>query len=183
MAARPGFGLKEPFPGFPPPLTTRPEGLLSMLGLQSNGRYPQHLEMETLGVGLDLTNWYLESKAQILNVTNIAFTAGAVGVFQSLFQVPANQVWVLLNATFEGNAIATNCTIQGARARNNDFGSKLALTDPASWLPGTLPLCPMRDSVRYLILRPTVHVGFILASGGIPNNFMTATLRVVQCQV
>lgn len=183
--AAPGFGMKEPFPGFPPPLTTRPEGLLSMLGIQTNGRYPQHLEQETLQPGIDLLNWYLESRAEVLTVTDAAFTATNVGDFQSMWQVPTQEVWVLLNFTLWAGVakIPTACRVQGARVRNNDDLSRIALTAEAIWAPGSLAMASLLDAARYIVLRPSVKIGFVLTSGGVVTNFASGTLRIARCTI
>lgn len=182
--AAPGFGLKEPFPGFPPPLTTRPEGLLSMLGIQTNGRYPQHLEMETLSPGIDLLPWYLESKATIQSVEAHSMSAATPGGFLPLFTVPQNEVWVLLAYTVQTVTIVTACGIQLARARANDSLSRLALSDVQSLTATTFPLVYSGDWCRYLIFRPTVQIGYVYVNGGgAAGNVLNACLRVVRCQI
>jgi len=179
------MALREPFPGFPPPLTTRPEGLLSMLGLQTNGSYPQHLAYDQLQPSLDLLNWYLESRAEIQGANGVAFTAGLVGDFQALFTVPQQEVWVLLNYTLFAVpvAIPTACRVQGARVRSNDNLSRIALTEEVAMSPGILPMANFLPAMRWLVLRPSVQVGFVLTNGGVVNNFMSATLRFVRCAI
>jgi hypothetical protein len=182
--AAPGFGLKEPFPGFPPPLTTRPEGLLSMLGIQTNGRYPQHLEMETLSPGIDLLNWYMESRAEITGPQDANMSTAVVGGFLPLLTVPTNQVWILLAATLAPSAIVTGCTVQLARARANDSRSRLALGAPVAMTPTSLPMAYSEDSVRYLVFRPSVQIGYVYVAGGSgTGNTFDFTLRFVRCQI
>ena len=178
------MALREPFPGFPPPLTTRPEGLLSMLGLQTNGSYPQHLAYENLVPQVDLLPWYLESRAEIQGA-RAAFTAAAVGDFQALYTVPTQEVWVLLAFTLWAGVgdIPTACRVQGCRVRSNDASSRIALTQETIMAPGSLPMAASLDSVRYIIFRPSVQIGFVLTNGGVVTNFMNATLRFVRCQI
>jgi len=181
--AAPGFGLKEPFPGFPPPLTTRPEGLLSMLGIQSNGRYPQHLEMERLQPQIDLLPWYLESRAEIAGPQDVSLAGTAFGAFAPLLTVPANQVWVLLAASFQPSAIASACSVQLCRARANDSRSRLALSANTAWTATSWPMAFADSAVRYLIFRPSVQIGYMLTSGVGVGNVADFTLRFVRCQI
>lgn len=177
------MALREPFPGFPPPLTTRPEGLLSMLGLQTNGSYPQHLAYDNLLPSLDLLNWYLESRAEIQSAAGVA-QAGAIGGFNQLFQVPPQEVWVLLAYSIAPVAIGTNTAIQPVRCRSNDDLSRLALGDPVTYTPGNqFALAYSREHVRHLVFRPTVQIGYVTTTGGIIGNSFNATLRFVRCNI
>lgn len=174
--------LKNPFPGFPPPLTTRPEGMLSMLGLQTNGQYPQHLETNTLQPTLDLLGWYLESRAEIQSIFGATINV-APGAFSPLYTVPAQEVWILLAFTIQPVTIASACTLQLARARSNDDLSRIALGDPVAVAAGTLPLNRSQDAVRYLIFRPTVQIGVQFVAGSGVGNSWNSCLRFVRCTI
>lgn len=177
--------LREPFPGFPPPLTTRPEGLLSMLGLQTNGSYPQHLKYDELAPGIDLLNWYLESRAEIQSVANGPIGSLSAGTFAPLFTVPTQEVWILLAFTVAptvGWPVST-AEIQCARARSNDSLSVIALGSAETVTATRLPLVRSDDAVRHLIFRPTVQIGLRIVSTTAANSFVNATLRFVRCQI
>jgi len=177
--------LKEPFPGFPPPLTTRPDGLLSMLGIQANGNYPQHLNTDQLIPQLDLLPWYLESRAEIQSASDVT-VATSPNSFVPLFTVPQQEVWVLLALTLQVSNISTPVTIQLARARSNDSLSRIALSNPAAFdvnLTGPCPLIPSLDSVRYLIFRPSVQIGIHGVTGTAALNRYNACLRFVRCTI
>lgn len=180
--AAPGFGQKEPFPGFPPPLTTRPEGLLSMLGLQSNGRYPQHLAMDWLQPTLDLLPWYLESRASIESVSSLQ-TNVALGDVRHCYQVPTQEVWVLLNWTIQTTAVQQAQTVQLCRYRANDSLSRIALSPATAVGPTILPLIGTEAAVRGLVLRPTVQLGIQNVSGSGTANTFNSCLRVVKCTI
>jgi len=175
------MALREPFPGFPPPLTTRPEGLLSMLGLQTNGSYPQHLEYDKLGASLDLLNWYLESRAEIQSIQGQA-VAGLVGTFQPLYAVPAQEVWILLAFSIQPTNIAVPSFVQCCRARSNDSLSRLALGPVASWTVQRYEMARSDEAVRHLVMRPTVQIGYTNVDAGV-GNFFNACLRFVRCQI
>lgn len=177
--------MREPFPGFPPPLTTRPEGLLSMLGLQTNGRYPQHLAEDNLVPTLDLLMWYLESRAEIQSADNVALGNVSAGTFVNMFTVPAQEVWVLLAFTVApsvGWPVST-AEIQCARARSNDSLSVIALGGPETVTATRLPLVRSDAGVRGLVFRPTVQIGVRVVSTTAANSFARATLRFVRCNI
>jgi hypothetical protein len=176
------MALREPFPGFPPPLTTRPEGLLSMLGLQTNGSYPQHLAYDNLVPQIDLLNWYLESRAEVNTPENFAVNA-APGNFVTIWQVPAQEVWVLLACTLRPVTIASACTLQLARTRSNDNGSRIALSDPVAFSSTSFPLVPSRESVRYIVFRPSVQIGCQFVAGSGVGNTFDGCLRFVRCTI
>lgn len=181
----PGFGLKEPFPGYPPPMTTRPEGLLSMLGLQTAGRYPQHLQMDWLQPTLDLTTFYAESRAEIQNFTG-NISALTAGNFLQLWQVPPGELWYLLALSVNWTAAST--TAPGSytlcRARANDNSSRLGLGPPYLPAANELPLISYDFSARGLILRPTVQIGLHYGGGGTVSGSpaIAGTVRFVRMQ-
>lgn len=178
------MALREPFPNFPPPLTTRPEGLLSMLGLQTNGSYPQHLAYDQLQPTLDLLNWYLESRAEIQSVAGHVMNAAVPGGFTALYTVPQQEVWVLLAFSIQPVVIATACSVQLTRARSNDDLSRLALGEVTPWTATTFPLCYSREHVRHLVLRPSVQIGYTYVNGGgAAGNSLNSCLRFVRCTI
>lgn len=178
-----GASIKEPFPGFPPPLTTRPEGLLSMLGLQTNGRYPQHFASDYLVPQLDLLPWYLESRAEIQTSFGVSTAALVVGGYQQLFAVPAQEVWILLAASIQPATIATAQTLQLCRTRSNDFLSRIPLSDENAFSATSQPIIGSSEAVRFLVFRPTVTIGLQGVAGTGVGNTINATLRFVRCTI
>lgn len=178
------MALREPFPGFPPPLTTRPEGLLSMLGLQTNGSYPQHLKYDELQPTLDLLNWYLESRAEVRTILNLNMATATPGGFTALYTVPQQEVWILLAMTLQPTAVVTPCSLQLARARSNDQASRIQLGEPVALTASSFPLIASNAAVRYLIFRPSVEIGYHYVSGGAaPANIFNSCLRFVRCTI
>lgn len=179
------MALREPFPGFPPPLTTRPEGLLSMLGLQTNGSYPQHLKYDELLPTLDLLNWYLESRAEIQGVNPAPLGGLGAGTFAPLYTVPAQETWILLAMTLAPNVgwPVGNAELQLCRARSNDNLSVLALGPSQLVTATSLPLIRSDESTRFLVIRPTVQIGVRIVATTAANSFANATLRFVRCQI
>jgi len=112
--------MREPFPGFPPPITTRPDGLLSLLGLQNNGKYPQHLDYNTLQCGLDLTRWYLEAEQDFPTFTQL--WGAAVG-FTSFFTVPDGEAWVLLGGSYQDPAVLAAARTDAIVRTNSTAGA------------------------------------------------------------
>lgn len=177
--------LRDPFPGFPPPLTTRPEGLLSMLGLQTNGRYPQHLAEANLVPQLDLLPWYLESRAEIQSQQGVS-NLSTLGQFHALYTVPAQEVWVLLQFTVQVTAATQTRELQLCRTRSNDNLSQVKLSDPVSITGTRWPLIGNDASVRYIIFRPTVQIGYKIISGADGTNgghVYNSCLRFVRCTI
>jgi phage shock protein PspC (stress-responsive transcriptional regulator) len=176
--------LRDPFPGNPAPLTTRPEGLLSMLGIQTNGSYPQHMPEGQLQPGIDLLNWYLESRAEVQNVAP-AIAGMTNGGFVSAFQVPPQEVWVLLAVTLVFTvAVGGVSAFSIVRTRPNDFRSKLALGPAVTSTAADLPMVSMDPSFRGLVLRPTVHLGLYVSGAGTAGTTAgELTCRFARCQI
>lgn len=87
----------------PPPLGNRPEGLLSLLEIQTGGRYPQHLA-ENLQSTMDLTSLYLANKVKrIMGTFN---TIGAAGATAQWTSVPNNEKWWILRAFADSQNVA-----------------------------------------------------------------------------
>jgi len=178
-------GLREPFPGYPPPLTTRPEGLLSSLGIQTNGKYPQHLATDALLPVYDLGLWYQESRAEIQMVSPPTFGGQVAGNFLSVQQVPPQEVWILLGVGMRITAsTAVACTYRIARARNNDFRSLIPLSDLMTTSATNFPSVAMDPAWRGIVVRPSVHIGIYLESGA-PGAGATCdfTVRFVRCTI
>jgi len=93
----------------PPPLTARPEGVLSSLGIQSGGQYPQHL-LSDLVPTYELGPWYREYNGTFQTATG-PITGIATGVFTDLFTVPERELWIVrrvgLTLTTTGGAAQT----------------------------------------------------------------------------
>lgn len=176
--SRIGDTLREPFPGYPPPLTTQPEGLLDLLGLQTNGRYPQHLNSETLQPTIDLLRWYLEDKANFktgqINYTGTPPTF----VGDANLTVPAGEAWIPLQFNvWSTAALATTVTHQLGRT-NSSGGSFVALSDPTTWTTGQVAAYMMDPAHYGIYLRPSVQLG-IMGLQGSTTQF-NYTLRYVR---
>lgn len=174
--------LRNPFPGFPPPLTTRPEGMLSMLGLQTNGQYPQHLETNTLQPTLDLLGWYLQSRAEIQSQAGVVINA-APGAYVNLYTVPAQEVWILLDYTIQPVTIASGCTVQLCRTRANDDLSRVSLSLPVAVTATSLPLIGNEPGKAGIIFRPSVQIGVQFVAGTGVGNTWNSCLRFVRCTI
>ena len=79
-----------------PPLTARPEGLLSLLGIQSGGRYPQTLS-PTLAPTFELSNWYSEYNGTFAGgVVFGSLAAPALGgKVPTTIEVPSGEIWIV----------------------------------------------------------------------------------------
>lgn len=169
--------MREPFPGHPPPITTRPEGLLSLLGLQTNGRYPQHLAYDKLDAGVDLLRWYLESVATFK--TGSILVTGSAFVSDSNLVVPAGEHWLVLQYHMESTAAAA--AEQGvylARA-NSSGGTIVALSDEVRRSTGTV-MVRADGPGQFYLARPSVQLGIKQTIGAaLTYNY---TLRYVRLQ-
>jgi hypothetical protein len=166
-------GMREPFPGFPPPLTTRPDGLLSLLGIQNNGRYPQSLAVEALLPTLDLTRWYLESEQDFPTITTL--TGGALG-FHLMLTVPEGETWIVLGGTLDYNgALAASRADCIARA-NSTGGGFIQLGEFTPGAAGQRPLVSVSPTGAGQLLRPLTQIG-VWASVAAAAVNMTLTFR------
>jgi len=174
---------REPFPGYPPPLTTLPQGLLSMLGLQTNGKYPQHLNTDWLQSHVDLLRWYMESRAEIKNFSGATGWAGP-GVFVPYWQVPDHEVWILLECGFAYTAAAgTTAQICMARCRAVDQLSMVKLGPSVRAVAATdRPLAGSDSGLVGTVLRPTVRIG-VYSEGAAYGNTADAFIRFVRCDI
>jgi len=172
------LNMREPFPGNPPPITSRPEGLLSMLGLQTNGRYPQHLEMGNLGAEIDLLRWYLESQATFKTGT-MNFVAGSFQTSTNL-TVPAGEHWLVL----QYNALCTSVSVDtktGFLCRaNSSAGTIVALGPKCDCVVNERYLLTQGDWALGYLARPSVQLGVYGLIGGTVS--LDYTLRYVRLQ-
>lgn len=158
MADREGWG--------PPPLTSRPEGLLSSLGIQSGGRYPQHLAEDLVPV-YELGAWYREFN-QLFTTVSIPATPYAISTatdYDCGIQVPAGEIWIVNRGTismdFSAGAAAQSMYWTWGRTNSQD-GTFL------SFAPDQLAQITTGAGVNYrftaqitevpFLLRPTVKV-------------------------
>lgn len=169
-------GMREPFPGFPPPLTTRPDGLLSLLGIQNNGRYPQHLAVDNLLPTLDLTRWYLESEQDFPTFTQLW---GAALGFTLFMTVPEGESWIVLGGTAEyQGAIAAarrDCIVRA----NSTGGGIVALGDFVDTPAGQRTMFNVNAGATGWLLRPLTQVGLYAGIAAAAIN-TTLTMRVAR---
>lgn len=184
----------------PPPLTARPEGLLSSLGIQSGGRYPQHLAEDLVPV-YELGGWYREHQQQF---SRVAIGAGPYsrGNIIDLFQVPAGEVWVVnrigvyLRCTVSTGVAGTAHTISWQIIRTNSVDlTQLPVSLPRnlnvySGTPGFDMYYLLGPEVEMpMILRPTVKIRLLLNgfSGsdthGLNATDSVANIAYVRCAV
>jgi hypothetical protein len=169
----------------PAPLTLRPDGLLSLLGLQTNGRYPQRMG-ESLAPTLDLLPWYLAATGTELNVfsTNVA-TFG----FNAVFTVPDNEIWLVESIVSTATATIAAGRIWGGQWAWQPYSGSLSVPRWLGPLDTTLWTNANGD-------RPGLYVSpepFFLARGGARfgiNTFrlsgaaavnMDSTIRFARC--
>jgi hypothetical protein len=153
-----------------------------MLGLQTNGSYPQHLSYDQLIPQLDLLPWYLQSRAEIQSLQGFALNV-APGAFVNLYTVPAQEVWVLLAFSIQPVTIASACSVQLCRARANDDLSRLALGPVGAVTATSLPLVNTTEEARGYIFRPSVQIGVQFVSGTGVGNSWNSCLRFVRCTI
>jgi hypothetical protein len=171
-------GMREPFPGFPPPITTRPDGLLSLLGLQNSGKYPQHLAYDTLQCGVDLTRWYLESEQDFPTLTQL--WGGAIG-FTNFFTVPDGEAWVVLGGTYNypaGLAAARTDVICRANSTAG-AGSYVALSNTVATPIGSAQMIGVDPGNHGWLLRPLTQIGMYACVAAAAVN-ATLCMRVAR---
>lgn len=174
------LGMREPFPGQPPPLTNRPEGLLSLLGIQNAGRYPQHLQTEWLQPGIDLMRWYIEAEQDYPGTTQNLNAAG----FTSFFQVPNDEQWIFLNMACETPGNLANAVNQLTLCKANSLGTGvIPLSPPLTIAAGAYRVLHSTDDRGFMMLmRPTTQLGLWQGTVTAANSFMVQA-RVVRMQV
>jgi hypothetical protein len=149
----------------PGAITTFPQGLLSLLGIKNDGKYPQSLA-DSYVPTFDMLNWMaLANARELVQDQPTAFSttgvkAGATGTLL----VPAGQVWLACGINYQVSVTATDmlagavCLIRGFGAQSQQFNQAPLLrsspTDAAqassfqSVLTGPLLLFP-GDSVAF----------------------------------
>lgn len=110
----------------PPPLGTRPEGLLALLGIQAGGRYPQHLGEDFVPVA-DLIQWYLEQEATYVSAQ---LTIASAASIQAIGTVPATEQWLLRDVS-----MTSTSTLPGGVT---EAGAAILVLDPATVVRGCL---------------------------------------------
>ena len=131
--------------------------MLSSLGIQSGGRYPQHL-LSDLQPTYELGPWYREY--------NGTFRSGSVdwlntqqGEEATLFEVPDGEIWIVNRFSAHWTKVVNNQMGAAFFRQNNAGGTRLVLAEANAasnsvWRmhayanPGVLPI----------ILRPTVQM-------------------------
>ena len=184
----------------PPPLTTRPEGLLSSLGIQSGGQYPQHL-LSDLAPTYELGGWYREHQ-QIFARASLGAGPYSRGNLIDLFTVPDGELWVVnrigayLRCTVTTGVAGTAHTISWQLLRTNSVNlTQLPISLPRplnvySGSPGFDMYYLIGPEVEMpMILRPTTKVR-LLCNGmsGTDTHGLNATdsvvnIAYVRCQI
>jgi len=159
----------------PPPLTARPEGLLSSLGIQSGGQYPQHL-LADLVPTYELGAWYREYNGTFRTATG-ALTGQATGNAIDLFTVPDRELWLVrrvgltLNTT--GGAASTYKVRYQVVRTNAANATILPMCEPATVTMYTGAFNAISvggfNSDEYL-LRPTVKLRLLVLDNDGGNN-------------
>lgn len=155
--AKPGFDT-APASWGPPPLTARPEGLLSSLGIQSGGKYPQHLSPELIPT-YELGPWYREYNGTFRSVGPVTSATTQSGSTWLLWEVPDGEVWIVSRLTAWCTKVVNNQMSVNLYRTNNANGTKLLLGNKAITTTGVATNM-MIDGGDHLpiILRPTVRV-------------------------
>lgn len=152
----------------PAPLTLRPDGLLSLLGLQTNGRYPQRMG-ESLSPTLDLLPWYLAATGTELNVVGTPVVSFG---FNAVWTVPDNEIWLVHSIVSTAQAIMPATRIWGGQWAHQPYAGSLAIPRWVGPLDTTLWTNANGD-------RPGLFVSpepFLLARGG--SRFGINTFRL-----
>lgn len=167
--------------GTPPPITARPDGLLSLLGLQTQGRFPQHLAYDWLLPTLDLTRWYLEAEQDFPTISQSS--ANALGFLQ-FTQVPQDQAWVFLGCSLSSTAGLVAARMDGVVRGNSTAGagSFVPLAAPVRAEIGQAQMVGGDAGAVGQLLRPLTTIGTWsnIAATAVPQ---TLILRVVRLQI
>lgn len=155
----------------PPPLTTRPEGLLDSLGIQSGGRYPQHLNPD-LQPTYELGAWYREYNQTFRSQTVAPGLTPAGSYVDTGIVVPDGEIWIVnrLGCAVSWGIASNN--VQGTMqlVRRNAAGSTILTvsTPQLFWLSNvaTIPTQVMVLGLDYapLIMRPSVKLSWVFNS-------------------
>lgn len=140
-----------------PPLTARPEGLLSTLGIQSGGRYPQHL-LSDLQPVYELGPWYREYNGTFRSGT-VDWQNTQKGEEATLFQVPDGEIWIVNRLNVFWEKVVNNQMGAVVFRQNNAGGTRLVLAEAQSTnTAATTMHAYANPGVLPIILRPTVEM-------------------------
>lgn len=99
------------------PIQVWPRGLLGFLQLKNLGQNPAVMD-DRLSMGLDLSQWYLETNADDLQRYTAAFATGSNGYASFTtpgpLQVPAGEWWLVNNYTIRANTLLAGETVRFA---------------------------------------------------------------------
>jgi hypothetical protein len=152
--------------------------MLSLLGLQTQGAFPQHLAYDWLLPTLDLTRWYLEAEQDYPTLTAAVTTQG----FTSFLTVPLEETWILL-----GGCVAppvggiTNGRIITPVKTNSQGGGVMALGPEQTHIATSFRLTPFNDSVAGFLCRPGSQLGIWQTAATAADNLVFVA-RVVKLQ-
>jgi len=174
----------------PPPLTARPEGLLDSLGIQSGGKYPQHL-LKDLQPTYELGPWYREYEQKFRGADTGAIGLTTFGTYVDTgIQVPDGELWIVnrIGCEVSWGVAANLCqgSVQLCRT-NNANTTTLAVSAPqVIWLnsAGTTPTQRVLLGLDYppFLMRPTVKLRVLFSSHSGPSGTSTpmpASTRII----
>jgi len=144
-----------------PPLTLRPEGILSLFGIQSGGRNPQHLAEDLVPV-VDLLGWYHQSRYEIIAGAQVSLSG--TGQQRGSLAVPAGQVWLcskidlFCDAAIPAGVTRFNFVLGESVNTANTIRSALASTPNAPYVGLDQPRV-VYDFDPLLILLPGQFIG------------------------
>lgn len=164
------------------PIQQIPQGLLGFLQLKNRGQNPSELP-DVLSPGFELSNWYLETGAEI--VVQDAPVAVAVGTI-NLITVPNDQWWLVhdffVNVGLDAGSTVFGCPVyrhgQAAVA-----ATPMPLAEPRLFqfaVEGALALAPS-TIVLPMFLPPGARLGFrATATSGAIAALSTAAARITR---
>lgn len=178
----------------PPPLTARPEGLLDSLGIQSGGRYPQHLNSD-LQPTYELGAWYREYNQTFQTASATVGTWNSGGLIDTGLQVPEGQIWIVnrIGCFIELNALAAGAQLAFQLVRTNAVnGTVLAVSSQQSFqMTTTNGAIVLGLDYPPLLLRPTTKLRVLFCgtsgSGATPrtgaNTTVTTAVGFQSCRI
>jgi hypothetical protein len=140
-----------------------PNGLLSMLQIKNDAKYPQALSDELLPV-LDLVDWYCQTNAEFVSQSTTPGAANNVVVTLASLTVPASELWFVNSYIAQITAGAGGTVVDG---RAIVFRQTAALNEAMEAGPAVNCAATLTDfsslSPRYgVILRPGDSLGGFL---------------------
>lgn len=175
----------------PPPLTARPEGLLSSLGIQSGGEYPVTLNRD-LQPTYELGDWYREYNQTFRSGSVSIGNPMAVATVFDMFQVPDGEIWIVNRFMARVRTQAVNETFKLGFHRTNSSNLTLLPLAFASNLNETSSSgVPWVEAVPIagafpIILRPTVKVRCTVMALNNPAAFdhpLEWSIAVLPCRI